>query len=659
MKNIALVAFDDLMNVVRYRNAYGAAFETPNLDRLLSMGTFFDNAHAVVPACNPSRAAVLTGQSPLHNGVEENNQTFFNSIAPQETLPWLFRNAGYNTAGIGKIFHEVPQEGKERPGLDAFLGQAYDHYERSSGGMIEGNVTSILNALTPGTTPEADLADTRAVNWAADFVASEANGGQDRAPWFLSLGIGKPHLNWNVPQKYFDMIDRSAIVPPETPSGDYDDVPPFYQQFLGWLRDVHQGVLDRGAWVDAIHAYLAAVAYADAQLGTFLAAMDRTDAWDDTTLVVWSDHGYQLGDKEVWGKFTHWEQATNAPLVIVDPDHGRPGTVVDTPVSLMDIFPTLTDLAGVEDGGVRDGHSLVPLIDDPDADWNGFAGSIIDGSISIRTTGFRYILSLDGTEQLYDMRQDPGQRTNLAEDPDAFARLDHLRHRTVADFERLGGLADFNARVLRGSDAADVIWASPNLRVAAGGEGSDTYLAFSGSSIREEAGGGFDTLRLFAPREGAIVRLHIPDHVERVEAFEAAMVLRGSSRDDTAIGGVGSDTLRGMGGADRLDGGGGNDRLRGGGGADRLDGGGADDVLSGGAGADEFIFTAGGKDRLLDFDSKEDSLDLSALGVEGWGDLDWSATARGHAMIHVEEARLTIIFDTLVLSEAHQVHAYF
>lgn len=659
MKNIAVIAFDDLMNVVRYRNAYGAAFETPNLDRLMSMGTYFDNAHAVVPACNPSRAAVLTGQSPLHNGVEENTQTFFDAIAPQDTLPWLFRDAGYKTVGIGKIFHEMPQEGKDRPGLAAFLGQAYDHYERSSGGRIEGNVTSILNALTPGTTPEADLADTRAVRWAADFITRQPDADEGGQPWFLSLGIGKPHLNWNVPQKYFDRIDRSDIVVPDTPSGDYEDVPPFYQQFLGWLREVHQGVLDRGVWVDAIHAYLAAVAYADAQLGTFLKAMDRADAWDDTTLVLWSDHGYQLGDKEVWGKFTHWEQATNAPLLFVDPDHGRPGTVVDTPVSLMDILPTLTDLAGLRDDGDRDGQSLVPLIDDPDARWDGFAGSILDGSVSIRTAGFRYVLSLDGSEQLYDMRRDPEQRTNLADDPGEADRVEHLRDRTVADFTRLGGLAEFDGRTLRGGDGADLLWASPNLAVVAGGDGNDTYLALSGAGIREAAGGGFDTLRLFSPKEGVTVRFRIPDHVERVESFEATIDVRGSSGRDAVIGGTGDDILRGFGDTDRLDGGGGNDRIGGGGGDDRLEGGGGDDVLSGGGGADAFIFTAGGKDRLLDFNLKEDSLDLTALGLDGWSDLDWTTSANGHAVARVPEANLTIVFDDLKWTDAFRVHADF
>lgn len=332
MKNIAFVSVDDLVNVVRFRTAYGIAFQTPNIDRLLAMGTYFDNAYAVVPACNPSRAATMTGQSPFHNGIEENRQSFFDIVDPTTTLPYLLRQSGYTTAGIGKVFHAFPKEGKQgNADLGDFIAALYDHYELSTGEPIKGNTGSLLEAIVPGDTPASEIMDTRTVEWAAQFVAAQDGGD----PWFLSLGLTKPHLNWNVPRKYYDRFDPSEIVVPKNLPDEFDDVPLFFQQFLTWQADLHKAVLEADKWVAGIHAYMAAVAYADAQLGTFLEAMDAADAWDDTTLMLWSDHGYHLGDKQAWGKFTHWEQATNAPLIIVDPDHGTPGSVVRAPVSLM------------------------------------------------------------------------------------------------------------------------------------------------------------------------------------------------------------------------------------------------------------------------------------------------------------------------------------
>jgi serralysin len=662
MKNVALISVDDLMNVVRFRDAYGEPFQTPNIDRLLAMGSYFDGAHAVVPACNPSRTAAMTGLSPFHTGVEANDQSFFSRVEPETTMPWLFREAGYTTVGMGKVFHAFPEEGRSSAGLYRFLGSLYDHYEVSDGDRIEGNLGSLFDAIGPGVTPEEDLYDRRAVDWASHFV----EGYDGDAPWFLTLGLVKPHLNWNVPQEYYDRFDVSRIVVPKTLPDDYDDVPLFYQQFLTGQRALHAQVIDRGAWVEGIHAYLAAVAYADAQLGRFLDALDAAGAWDDTTLVLWSDHGFHLGDQQVWGKFTHWERGTNAPLIIVDPDHGRPGTVIDTPVSLMDILPTLAELTGIEDGKARDGQSLVALLDDPEADWDGFAGSIMDGTISLRTGHYRYMLSLDGSEQLYDMRRDPEQHENLADKAGHGSTVEMLRARAVDDIDRLGGLADFDGRALDGTAGDDVLLVSPNLRSAAGADGNDLYLALDEAAIRETAGDGFDTLRLYGCEDGDLVRARVPDHVERVLAFEVRIDIEGSEQGDRVTGARQADRIAGQGGADRLQGGagsdilaggraadrldagpgddrvtggagsdhlsgkGGSDDLRGGVGGDRIGGGGGDDRLTGGGGADVFVI-AGGTDRLTDFDPGRDCLDLRGLEIGGAGGIDWTAT--GEALV--------------------------
>ena len=309
-KNVVFVSFDDLFNVVRFRDVYGEPLRTPNIDRLLAMGTYFDSAHAVVPVCNPSRVSTLTGQSPFRTGIENNEQNYFDLVDPSTTLPYLFKEAGYTTAAVGKIFHGNVERQHLTSERGLYLRQLFDLLQPS-----EGRIRDASKSM-----PDSEFPDFKAAAWASDFIGSE----QDE-PWFLALGFMKPHLNWVVPARYYDLYDRSRITVPENPTGDFRDVPLFFQQFFQPWR--HERVLEAGTWEKKIVAYMASVSFADAQLGTVLEAMDRTDAWDDTTLVAWSDHGFHLGEKQHWGKSTHWEQGTNAPLIIVDPDVGRPGTV--------------------------------------------------------------------------------------------------------------------------------------------------------------------------------------------------------------------------------------------------------------------------------------------------------------------------------------------
>jgi serralysin len=619
-KNVAFISIDDLINVVRFRDAYGTPFLTPNIDRLLQMGTYFNGAHAVVPVCNPSRASTLTGLSPFRTGVEDNSQDFFKLVDPTTTLPYLFKQVGYETAAVGKVFHgsvHLKNLDSERV---IYLRQLFDILQPNIGHSNERETRNVLDGIGPTRFPESELVDYKAVEWAADYVTSRS--GDD--PWFLAVGLKKPHLQWKVPERYYDLYDRSMIAVPANLPDDFEDVPLFFQQFLE--HRFHRMVLASDRWEDAIQAYMAAVSYADAQLGTFLRAMDQADAWSDTTLVLWSDHGYHLGDKATWGKFTHWENATNAPLIIVDPDVGRPGTVVSKPVSLMDVFPTLTELAGIPDRIGRDGHSLVPLLRDPDAEWHHFAGSIMQGSISLRTDRYRYIASLDGSEQLYDMARDPEQVVNLARVPGHRAQLKQLHNRAAEEIERLGGRLGLVHERLDGSRRDDTFFVSPNIETAFGGDGDDSYLALSPAAIVERPGGGFDTLTLFASAHGVRVRATVPHSVElTILADNAGGLVMGTEVDDVVRGGKFADRLLGREGRDGLDGGGSRDLLAGGPGADVVDGGRDDDFLRGDTG-DDRLRGGGGRDVLRGGDGDD--------RLRGEGGSDLLDAARGGDRLH-------------------------
>ena len=191
----------------------------------------------------------------------------------------------------------------------------FDDWQPTSG---PDNYGGNLFAYGPSSVPEAETKDALTAEWAADFIA----GYSGAEPYFLSVGIEKPHLDWVLPQEYFDLYDLADIVPPDVPNDDWDQLPDFFKQFFvaNFSHRNHLNALDRAEWEPLIRAYMAAVTYADAQLGQVLDAMDDATAWDDTTFVLWSDHGWHLGDHDKWNKFTLWESAASVPL-----DHRRSG----------------------------------------------------------------------------------------------------------------------------------------------------------------------------------------------------------------------------------------------------------------------------------------------------------------------------------------------
>ena len=236
-------------------------------------------------------------------------------------------------------------------------------------------------------------------------------------PFFCAAGFYKPHLPWHAPRRFFDMYDVNRIALPLVKRDDLDDVPPIGRNWALSPRD-HELVTSRAQWPQAVQGYLAAISYADALIGRVLDTLDTTGLSASTTVVLWGDNGFHLGEKLHWRKFVLWEEATRVPLIVASPSgHTAPRRVYE-PVSLIDIFPTLVELGGVDNAPVCDAFSLTPFLARDDArrpapvitTWG-------RGNHSVRAEHWRYTRYIDGGDELYDHAADPYEWTNLAGDP--------------------------------------------------------------------------------------------------------------------------------------------------------------------------------------------------------------------------------------------------
>ena len=404
-RDVLFVAVDDLNDWVGCLGGHPGA-RTPNIDRLAKRGVVFTRAYCAAPACNPSRAALLTGLRPSTTGVYHNNQPWRPVPLLREavTLPQHFMRSGYHVAGCGKIFH------------GGFDDPASWHEYRKGGraGLPRPPApTGRAGGITWGPLDLADeqTEDHHIAGWAIDRLRQKHD-----KPLFLACGLHKPHMPWQVPRKYFDLHPIDQVRPPEVPGDDLDDVPAAGVKMAAPQGD-HANILRTGTWQQAVQAYLACIAYADAQVGRLLDALDADPALRDNTVVVlWGDHGWHLGEKHHWRKFALWEEATRTPLIIAAPGVA-PGRA-DAPVGLVDLYPTLLELCGLPPRPGLDGASLVPLLKDPALRRDRPALTTHGrGNHAVRSDRWRYIRYADGFEELYDHDVDPGEWKNLAADP--------------------------------------------------------------------------------------------------------------------------------------------------------------------------------------------------------------------------------------------------
>jgi iduronate 2-sulfatase len=429
--NVLFITIDDLNNDL---GTYGHSLvKSPHIDELASQGIRFDNAYVQAPQCTPSRSSFLTGLYPEQTGVVEHGPHFRDLIPGVTTLPQLFKESGYFSARVGKIFHYgVPSEIGTN-GLDDPM--SWDEVVNPSG--IDKVVESHVHSIDPddpnigGTltwlkvkSRDEDHTDGK-ITIEAVKLLQQHHPDKTGKPFFIGVGYFRPHVPFIAPEKYFDLYPLDRIQPFQNPTHDRDNIP------LPALADrPHQLMLSDAKQREIIQAYYASVSYVDEQVGILLSELERLNLTQDTIVVLLSDHGYHLGHHGLWQKADLFEGGVRAPLIIVVPGNPANGKATSSLVEFVDIYPTLVDLAGLKKPAHLAGRSLLPIINDPAQSVRGSALTLAPSftqvypelqyrnimGYSIRTPRYRYTQwGPDGVmgEELYDYVTDPGEFNNL------------------------------------------------------------------------------------------------------------------------------------------------------------------------------------------------------------------------------------------------------
>lgn len=414
--NVLFIAVDDLNDWIGAMNGHPDV-KTPNIDRLAKRGTVFQNAHCQAPLCGPSRASIMTGLRPSTTGIYgmiDDNQIREDNPVTRDIvfLPEYFRKHGYYTMGVGKLFHEHVPDGilDESGGRVKGAGPKPRKRFKWAGKGPEGYAGTSTDW---GSYPVADslMPDYQSAEWGVARLRRTYD-----QPFFLAVGFIRPHVPWYVPQSWFDLYDVKRVALPPYKANDLDDVPAVALAINDLpMMPSTEWAIKSGEWPNMIEAYLACISFADAQVGKLLDALDASPHADNTVIVLWSDHGYRVGEKGTFAKHALWEEATHAPLMFAGP--GIPaGKNISEPVELLSIYPTLLELAGLPAYDRNEGKSLVPLLKGAPGKETYFALTTYGrNNHSIRTKDFRYTRYEDGGEELYDHRRDPDEWTNLAD----------------------------------------------------------------------------------------------------------------------------------------------------------------------------------------------------------------------------------------------------
>ena len=433
--NVLMICIDDLNDWTGFLGGHPAA-RTPHMDALANRGSSFTNAHCAVPVCSASRISVMSGVAATTHGSYELGPRYEDLPALRKipTIQRYFKDRGYFTISGGKVLHH------------GFNGRLSTDIDRSLGRKKSPRPKQRLNcpkdwsrAWTGGPFPKDN---TEMADFQLATAAAEALEQQFDKPFFMSVGFFRPHVPLFVPPEWFELYDFEQLALPATPASDLEDLPDNFLTINDYaVAPTHASVTKQGKQRDLTRAYLASVSFVDHCVGIVLDGLKASSHADDTLVVLWSDHGFHLGEKHHWAKRTLWEESTRVPLILAGPGI-QPDSVCREPVSLLDIYPTLTEFCKLPSNPHVEGVSLVPQLIDPKTPrFRPAITSSYFGNHSIRSRDWRLIVYQDGAKELYNHRNDPGEFSNLANDPSHAEKLGEL-----ADWLPQGAATEFKAK---------------------------------------------------------------------------------------------------------------------------------------------------------------------------------------------------------------------
>ncbi|NSX55703.1 sulfatase-like hydrolase/transferase [Parasulfitobacter algicola] len=630
-KNILLIAIDDGFAFWRYRTAFGATLKTPNLDRICSMSAAFTSAYCQVPICGPSRASVMSGLSPYETGVFDNYTNVFDVMRAEQFWSFRLKREGYYCSTAGKVHHGY------KPLADDFHNALYSHPSRPVHFGPAKNAPAVDFGGKSGGKGTTDIKNDRQYY---DFRSSQdalrflQSYDQD-APFYREVGFHHPHPPFRTPVRFKEMYDLDDFIHPDDWALGFD-----LSEFTGRYMIENMDQNDIEAWKKSIRNYFSAYSHVDHHIGRVWNALQKSKHAKDTIFVLYSDHGYHMGDKGRFRKFTLWEEAARAPLIIHDPD--SPARMVEDPVALTDVGPTILDYANCKPMQHSVGQSLRPVIEGKTQEKRAIP-TFWYGSASARFGSHRITLYQDGSAEFYDLDNDMWLTKNLAHKHPEFESARKALLQTCAEYgvmiveqgvpanqassyvSALKGGQDFDDLPTNGIVSIGSLTPygdSPGYRkqfatldnngtlhLAKGVDelhfASDTN---GGVSHMKVVGNDRDNRIIFAGSHNRFtLEVHSGPGNNFIRTSHDRLIAYGGPGNDMIIGGVsdniihggsGNDTLYGGPGNDELHGDAGNDELYGGDGNDTLYSGSGNNLLDGGPGVN-LIVVEGGINRIM------------------------------------------------------------
>lgn len=444
--NVLFISIDDLNDWGGVLGGHPQAL-TPHMDRLFEQGVLFSNAHCSQAVCTASRNSLLSGLHPSSTGwyssTSAMRKTYDRVMGSHKMLPQYFKDNGYKTMAVGKIFHQgvsdykdkivlfwdetapdykVPKDLKDRG--DGYGGTKFYPFPRE-GSQIVNHYGSDFNkghslcygALQRDDMPGGKMFDELIADWAVDQLQQD-----HEKPFFMAVGFVRPHVPYTAPKEYFDLYNLDDIQIPDVPKDEMADIPVMGKSIAyGTIKTGdHYAVVNLSDtyWKELVYGYLACVSFVDDQAGKVIEALENSKYSDHTIVVLWSDHGQHLGEKKHWRKQALWEESTKVPLYFRVPGNNANGLKSNQVVSLLDIYPTLVDLCGLPEVAKLQGESIVPILSQPETERKKpVLSTWYYKNHAVRSNEWRYIRYRDGSEELYDHKSDPGEHINLANEP--------------------------------------------------------------------------------------------------------------------------------------------------------------------------------------------------------------------------------------------------